>query len=280
MLGRDLVATATAAYSVQPATRADADLTNAGALADVIDRHSPRLVVNAAAYTAVDEAESESETAYAVNAYAPSVLARLCAERGILLVHYSTEYVFSGEGVEPLQEGAPKGPINVYGASKLAGELGIVAVDAQHLVIRTQWLFGPSGKSFPLTMWDRARRRAPTRVVADQFGRPTFTPDLASATWRLLDSDARGVIHVAGSGTVSWHGLAAKIFDHHGASSALQQCATADYPTAARRPRNAVLDTMRADTIIGALPSWEDGLTRFMRAREALPVVPRDASES
>ncbi|HEU4698100.1 MAG TPA: dTDP-4-dehydrorhamnose reductase [Gemmatimonadales bacterium] len=265
MLGRDLAASAPPDAAIAPFTHGELDLLDEDALVRALEEVRPDVVLNAAAYTAVDRAESERERALAVNGAAPGTLGRHAAAHGARVVHFSTDYVFDGEGAAPWPEDAPLRPINYYGETKLEGERRLLASGADALILRTQWLFGEHGRSFPRTMWARARRGEATRVVADQIGKPTATADLAGATWRLLARGARGVLHVANAGTATWYDVAAAVFARAGQAALLAACATADFPTPARRPRWSVLDTTRAERLLGApLPHWRTALDRFL----------------
>lgn len=286
MLGSDLVATAPASAelraAVDPETGARVDITDQGAVNRVLDKVAPRVLINAAAYTRVDLAEEQRERAHAVNGVAPAQIAKECTRRGISFLHFSTDYVFPGTAQCPYRETDPVDPVNEYGRSKLAGEEGILASAANSLIIRTQWLFGSRGASFPRTMWDRAKKGLTTRVVDDQFGRPTYSRDLADATWRLIERDSTGVVHVANSGTASWFDVASAVFTTVGAESLLTRCTTADYPTRARRPAFSVLDTSRLEAMLGAeLPPWRKSLQRllaeFERESRGLEMMRNDA---
>lgn len=273
MLGSDLVGgaptSAEVRTSVDPETGARVDITDQGAVIRVLDEVAPRVLINAAAYTRVDLAEEQRERAQAVNGVAPAQIARECARRGIFLVHFSTDYVFPGTTKRPYRETEPVDPVNEYGRSKLAGEEGILATTADSLIIRTQWLFGSRGASFPRTMWDRATKGLATRVVDDQFGRPTYTRHLAEATWRMIELGVHGLVHVANSGTASWFDVADAVFTFAGARSLLTPCRTADYPTKARRPTFSVLDTSRLEALLGMrLPPWREALQRLLEEFE------------
>lgn len=268
MLGKDLLAIAPPEYQVTAATRAVADITDAGALRHLMDATGPDLVINAAAYTGVDKAEEDEATAQAVNATAPGELGRLAADRGARVIHYSTDYVFDGQKGSPYQESDRVNPLNVYGATKLAGERALLEACDRAVVLRTQWLFGLGGRSFPRTMADRARTGAATRVVDDQIGRPTSTEDLARVTWHLVDRIATvsdRILHVANAGVTSWYGVARRVFVHFGAEKRLSPCASVDYPTPAVRPKSSLLDTSRLEALLGKpLPPWEDAIDRFL----------------
>jgi dTDP-4-dehydrorhamnose reductase len=265
MLGRDLAASAPRDVTLIPRSREELDVTEPDAIEAALDAVRPDVVINSSGYTAVDRAEVERDDAFAVNATAVGGLARACAIRGTRLVHFSTDYVFDGTSSTPyLEEDAPS-PLNVYGASKLAGERAVLSSGAAALVVRTQWLFGSAGRSFARTMSERAQRRQSTRVVADQRGRPTLTIHLARATWELLDRQALGLLHVAAAGEATWYDLAARIFAHHGVPELVTPCTTAEYPRPAPRPAYSLLDTSRAARLLGrTLPTWQQAVDEFL----------------
>jgi len=237
---------------------------------------SPRLVVNAAAYTAVDAAETDEAAAFRANRDGPAELARLCAGAGIPLIHISTDYVYDGEKPSPYVETDPVAPRSVYGASKLAGETAVLASGARAIILRTAWVYAATGKNFVRTMLTLARTRDELRVVADQHGCPTAAAALAEAILRVaarLDADGwrdefAGVFHAAGSGETTWHGLALAVFEEasrHGTKTpgSVTPIATADYPTPARRPANSRLDCSRLDAVFGIrLPEWRTSLVQ------------------
>lgn len=265
MLARALVATVPESIEVRACSRQELDVTDVRAIKTALDTFRPELVINASGYTAVDRAESDPEGAFAVNASAVSKLGQECSARNMTVVHFSTDYVFDGSSSSPYSEDAAARPINTYGESKLVGERGLLESGARALIVRTQWLFGSGGASFPRTMWQRARARERTRVVADQRGRPTSTVDLARATWQLIAARQTGILHVANAGDASWYELALAIFDRMRAAELLVPCKTADFPRPAARPAYTVLDTARADRALGAsLPYWKDSLARFL----------------
>lgn len=271
LLGTDVRASAPEGVVVIAPRSIEADITDAGAVARILDTARPAWVINAAAYTFVDRAESELELAQRVNGVAPRILGEACARRGVRMVHYSTDYVFAGTSDRPYREDDPVDPVNAYGRTKLEGERGVIRSGAEALLIRTSWLYGLHGRSFPRTMWERAMRGQATRVVNDQQGRPTCTADLAGVTWTLLACAARGVVHVSGSGTpTTWHGIADRVFQRAGRGELLQACATTDHPTPARRPSYSVLDTGKLERLAGrAMPDWGDSLDRFLTALAA-----------
>jgi dTDP-4-dehydrorhamnose reductase len=236
---------------------------------------NPRLVVNAAAYTAVDAAESDIAAAYRANRDGPAILARLCAETGIPLLHVSTDYVFDGSKPEPYVETDPVGPQGVYGASKLAGEQAVTDSGARAIILRTAWVYAATGKNFVRTMLTVGKTRDRLTVVGDQHGCPTTAVDLADAILAiaaLIDrtgwhDDYRGIFHAAGTGATTWHGLAVASFEEaarHGAKvPEVVAIATADWPTPAKRPANSRLDCTRLQDVFNLrLPHWRNSLAR------------------
>jgi dTDP-4-dehydrorhamnose reductase len=272
-LARELLARAAdASVGIQALGRADVDLTDAAAVTAAVCDTKADLVINAAAYTAVDRAEGEEALAFAVNAAAPQAMARACAKRGLPLVHVSTDYVFDGEKAGAWCEDDAVCPINAYGRSKAAGEALVAAVEARSMIVRTSWLFSPHGSNFVKTMLKLAQSRPRLSVVDDQYGRPTAVGDLAdfilSAAPRLVDGDsgATEVFHFAGVGTTTWRGLAeAVVTMSNGPRPPVDPIATADYPTPARRPRNSELDCGKVERVFGVRPrSWRDGLAETL----------------
>jgi dTDP-4-dehydrorhamnose reductase len=236
---------------------------------------NPRLVVNAAAYTAVDAAETDAEAAYRANRDGPATLARLCAAADIPLIHVSTDYVFDGSKPEPYVESDPTGPQGVYGASKLAGEQAVMASGAKAIILRTAWVYAATGRNFVRTMLAVGKTRDHLTVVGDQQGCPTTAADLADAILAicaLIDRTGwqdryRGIFHAASTGATTWHGLAVATFEEaarHGAKvPAVTAITTADWPTPARRPANSRLDCTRLHDVFGVrLPHWRESLTR------------------
>lgn len=266
MLGSDLCAAAPRGTSLIPLDIADTDITDRTQVATVLRDARPDWVINAAAYTAVDRAETDQEKAEAVNGRAPGYIAAEAARRRIAMVHVSTDYVFAGTAATPYQEEDPVAPVNRYGESKLHGEKAVLTSGAHVLVLRTQWLFGRSGKSFPRTMWERATAGLATRVVNDQVGRPTYTRDLALATWQLVERRASGIVHVTNGGApATWFEFAREVFSRARAEALLAPCASGDYPTSARRPSYSVLSTTRMEQLLSApLPDWHNALSRFL----------------
>lgn len=242
-------------------------------LAMLVERIAPDVVANAAAYTAVDRAENDREAAFHANAEAPAMLARACAERDALLVHYSTDYVFDGTGTRPYREDDPTAPLGVYGESKLAGERAIRDSDCRHLIFRTAWVYATHGKNFMLTMLRLARERDELRVVADQVGTPTPAALIADVTAAVLAQPFRdsGIWHLTATGRTSWHGFAEAIVDEAHACGLIERkpvvtpIATTDYPTPAHRPAYSCLDTSKLvhDFAIDP-PDWRQALSQVM----------------
>jgi dTDP-4-dehydrorhamnose reductase len=253
---------------------AAADLDAPESLAALVAGSAPDVVVNAAAYTAVDQAETDREAAFRVNAEAPAALARACAECGALLVHYSTDYVFDGNATRPYREDDPTAPLGVYGESKLAGEAAIRESGARHAILRTAWVYAAHGRNFLRTMLRLAGERDALRVVADQVGAPTPASWIADVTAAMLRRgiDGAGTWHVVADGETSWHGFASAIMREAVAAGLLARTpsvlpiGTADYPTPARRPAYSVLDTARLQRDFGLRPpGWETGLRATLR---------------
>lgn len=246
-----------------------ADFADADAVVAVLDTVRPARVVNAAAYTAVDKAESDADAAHAANAATPGAIARWCAANDVPLVHYSTDYVFDGAGTHPYRPEDPTAPLGVYGASKLAGEDAIRAAGGQHLIFRTAWVYAAHGQNFLRTMLRVGAERDVLRVVADQIGTPTPAALIADVTARVLQqgTDISGTWHLTAAGETSWNGFAQAIFDgavERGLISrapTVEAITTADYPTPAKRPAYSRLDTDSLQRDFGIeLPQWRDAL--------------------
>ena len=241
--------------SVVSTDRAALDLADADAVQKKLREVKPDLIVNAAAYTAVDKAESEPQRAMQVNGVAPGVLAGEAKRLGALLVHYSTDYVFDGTKALPYAEDDVPNPISTYGKTKLAGERAVQASGCRHLILRTSWVYGPRGRNFYRAIAAKAAAGERLRVVDDQRGVPTTSRFLAEETLALLRKDAGGMLHVVPSGETTWHGFAREIVRH---SVEVEAIKTSQFPTAARRPANSVLDNRRAAAILGRpLRDWQ-----------------------
>jgi dTDP-4-dehydrorhamnose reductase len=280
-LGRELVARLPAAGRTIACDRATLDVTDAAAIVAIVRRNAPQFIVNAAAYTAVDRAESERDLAFAVNAHAPEALAREAKRVGAVLIHYSTDYVFDGTKATPYSERDATRPLSVYGASKRAGEQAIEASGAAAIVLRTSWVYARHGTNFLTTMERLAKERDELRVVADQTGVPNWARALANATAQLIERgrDAlgthAGLYHLSAQGACTWYDFACAILRDRG--TRVLPITTAEYPTPARRPAYGVLDASRfAQTFGFALSAWESTLRECLDAPveppRALPV--------
>ena len=253
--------------------RSTLDLADPDMVRRVVREAKPEIIVNAAAYTAVDKAESEPELAMRINGLAPGVLAEEAKRLGALLVHYSTDYVFDGEKSTPYVEEDEPNPINEYGRSKLAGERAVADSGCEHLVLRTSWVYSARGSNFLLTMLRLGRQKSNLRVVDDQRGAPTWARSIAHATAAVLAqpwrTEARDVFHVAASGETTWHGFATEIFRLAGYSTRVESISTAQYPSPARRPKYSVLDCTKFRRVFEMrLPSWQEDLAKVV---ESLP---------
>lgn len=258
---------------------ADADFDRPQSLIALIETIAPDIVVNAAAYTAVDKAETDSEAAFRINAEAPAAIAKACKAAGALLVHYSTDYVFDGQATRAYFEDDITAPLGVYGASKLAGEQAIRNSGARHVILRTAWVYAAQSRNFLLTMLRLAADRNELRVVADQYGAPTPAAWIADATTTLLRHRIAesGTWHLTAHGETSWHGFATAIMDEAHSLGLLQRkplvlkISTAEYPTPAHRPAYSVLDTTRLQQDFGIMPpEWREGLKQTLRELSAL----------
>lgn len=250
-----------------------ADFGQPDSLPTLLDRLQPSVVVNAAAYTAVDRAEQEVDAAFAANAQAPGVIARWCAAHGVPLVHYSTDYVFDGQGRAPYREDEPTAPLGVYGTSKRDGEDAVRLAGGRHLIFRTAWVYASHGANFLRTMLRVGSEREQLRVVADQIGTPTSAALIADVTAQALQHPGHlsGTWHLTASGQTSWHGFAEAIFAEALATGvlakvpAVEAIPSSEYPTPAKRPAWSVLDNRKLQQDFGiVLPAWQDGLKRVM----------------
>jgi dTDP-4-dehydrorhamnose reductase len=247
------------------------DLADADQIRRQIRTHRPDLIINAAAHTAVDQAESEPDAAFAINAIAPGVLAEEAKALGIPLIHYSTDYVFDGSKPAPYTEADTPNPLGVYGQSKLAGEQAIAAVGGEYLILRTSWVYSNHGKNFLLTMQRLLQEKPQMRIVADQIGAPTWAGTIAASTralierWRAGEAGEWGVYHLSAQGETSWFGFAQAIGEHlrteGKACAELQAIPSSAYPTPARRPLNSRLDCSRLQQQWHvSQPQWQDAL--------------------
>ena len=263
---------------VRALERAEADLADPDALSRAVRETAPSLIVNAAAYTAVDRAEEDEALARAINADAPGLLAAEAKRLGIALVHYSTDYVFDGAGDRPATESDPTAPLNAYGRTKLAGEAAIRESGCAHLILRTSWVYSTRGANFLLTVRRLAGQLEELRIVGDQIGAPTWARGIAEATALVLArcgapgdagalSEKSGLYHMTAAGETSWHGLAEAIVDWMRATGQPVRCKkvhpipTSDYPTPAKRPANSLLDCTKLRETFGiVMPDWREML--------------------
>jgi dTDP-4-dehydrorhamnose reductase len=257
--------------------REQLDLAETDNLRDAVRRLQPQLIINAAAHTAVDAAESEPEAAFAINATAPGVLAEEAAALDVPLIHYSTDYVFDGSKASAYDESDAPNPLGVYGRSKLAGEQAVAAVGGKHLILRTSWVYSLHGRNFLLTMQRLLQEREQLSVVADQIGAPTWAGSIAAATvqlierWQSAQTATWGVYHFTARGETAWFGfaeaIAAQLQAQGKTVAQLTPIATTQYPTPARRPLNSRLDCSRLERDWGVrLPDWHDGLLECLNA--------------
>src|SRR5215475_10769347 len=276
-VGAALRETLSASAAVVGADRALLDLSLLEEIPSVLDRYAPDLIVNPAAYTAVDRAEDEPELAFRINAQAPGTLARWAASRGVPLIHFSTDYVFNGAGERPWREDDSTEPLCVYGASKLAGELEVRAAAGPHLIVRTSWVYASTGSNFLRTVMRLAQERTQLRIVADQFGAPTSARLIADSVSAIITDSGRllakrfsaagGLVNISAAGETSWHGFATAIVQgmkSRGVSlkvQSIEPILTSDFPTKARRPLNSRFDLTRVAEIFGIkTPRWDEAL--------------------
>ena len=238
------------------------DITQLEATCKIIEQVRPDVVINAAAYTNVDQAESEPEMAYRINALGPRNLALATASQKIPLLQISTDYVFDGKTLRPYHEFDTPNPLSVYGKSKLAGEDTVRTLNPRHFVVRTAWLYHTSGKNFPKTICSMTERTE-IRVVSDQYGSPTYAPHLAKVLGRLIETDAYGTYHIAGSGGTSWYEFARTLFSLLEIRTKVNPVSTAAFPRPAPRPSHSVLTTLQDPSFV--LPPWDEGLKDFVQ---------------
>ena len=282
-VGTELQRTLAPLGPITAVDRDTCDLTRPEQVRATVRAAAPQVIINVAAHTAVDQAESEPELAFALNADGPGLLAEEAKRCGAALIHYSTDYVFDGSKREPYVESDEVNPLGVYGRSKLAGEQAVAAAGIPHMILRTSWVYGLHGRNFLLTMMRLAREKPELRVVADQYGVPNWSAALARATADIVRiaagrrphiqdaiGEASGVFHLTSTGRVSWHGFACAIIDALSARGLVpavpvQPISTAQYPTPAARPTNSVLDGTKLRTIWDTtLPAWQDCLAECL----------------
>lgn len=277
-LGTDLLPLLKQQGEVVAVSRAECDLSSVNAIRKLVGEVQPAVIVNSAAYTAVNDAEAQVESAYAINCTAVSTLAQESQKLGAMLIHYSTDYVFDGNKPGAYTEGDVPAPLNIYGASKLAGERAVAAAGGRYLVLRTSWVYGAGGNNFLLTVQRLARDREELRIVDDQVGGPTSSVQLAQATARLIRQYSSiaesefpsGLYHLTAGGTVSWCGFAKAIVAALGDRESFKVkqivgISSDEYPTPARRPLNSVLCNSKFERTFGfKLESWQSGLSEVI----------------
>lgn len=279
-VGRELCRAAwPAGTSITAVDRAEIEIADLDAVFVAIERERPDVVVNAAAYTAVDRAESEPDAAWAANCTGPANLAAACGEAAIPLIHLSTDYVFDGAKSGPYREVDPVNPLGVYGRSKDAGDRAIREALPEHVILRTAWVYSAHGHNFVKTMLRLGAERPVLRVVADQTGSPTSAADVAAAIREIVrrlkaGKSGWGTYNFTGAGAVTWHGFAEAIFElaapWRGPPPLVEAITTAEYPTPARRPANSVLDCARIGEVFGIAPRpWREALAEVIRELSA-----------
>lgn len=265
-------------YELFALDRAALDLSNEASIRQVVSDIQPDMIINPAAYTAVDKAESESDLSHAINAEAPRILAEEAKRIGASMIHFSTDYVFDGSNPEPYLEGQPVAPLGVYGQSKLDGELAVQAAGIPHLILRTSWVYGPHGNNFLKTMLRLAAERDALRVVGDQYGSPTSSLSIAATVvqllnaWDVNNANQSGIYHFTNAGRTSWHGFACKIISMYEDKMQLtgadikrvdfvEAIETSEYPTPAKRPHYSALNNAKLlETFDVELPDWQEAL--------------------
>ena len=275
-----------AEYEVIALSREQLDLTKTHDIRRIVREIKPTLIINPAAYTAVDKAETEPELAYAINATAAQILAEEAARLNAGIIHFSTDYVYDGTKTSPYVETDEENPVSIYGKSKLAGEEAIRQVALPHLILRTSWVYGAYGKNFLKTMLRLATEREELRIVGDQFGAPTSSESIANAVvklvnvWQLEHENQTGIVHFTNAGETSWHGFCCEIVNQYNALLAdkdwpvlkakvdnIAVITTADYPTPAARPANSCLNNSKLKQVFGIeLPPWKTALQQVMHS--------------
>ena len=273
MLGHDVLEAARAGgHEVAALSRAELDLRDEGATKDAIATLRPEVIVNCAAFTDVDGAEANEAEALAINGAGAGNLARSATEAGAHLVHVSTDYVFDGKASRPYVESDPTAPRSAYGRTKLAGEFEVLAADPRHAVVRSSWLFGVAGHSFPRTMLELASGgREEVSVVTDQVGCPTYTAHLAAALVTVAERRSRGIHHIAAAGHCSWHELAVVLFERAGVNCRVLEATSKEMARPAPRPAWSVLASERPDAV--QLPSWQEGIGAYLEAQSRAAVA-------
>jgi dTDP-4-dehydrorhamnose reductase len=260
-LGRALQATPTC-HEIIALTRLQLDIRKFNDVREAVDAYRPDIVINAAAYTNVDGAESDHEGSFQLNALGPRNLALATADRNIAFLHVSTDYVFDGFSTRPYHEFDQPRPLSIYGKSKFAGEQAVISHNPHHYIVRTAWLYHPDGKNFPRTMLNQSHRDE-VRVVSDQYGSPTYAPHLAEAIAKVIETGAYGIYHFAGSGGASWFELTSELYRLCSIKARVHPVATSEFQRPAVRPPYSVLATLQEPRIL--LPPWEEGLAAFVK---------------
>ena len=261
-VGCELERTLPTLGEVMATDRSTLDLNDNDAIRRVVREVRPEVIVNAAAYTAVDKAEDERASATRVNAIAPGVLAEEAKRLGAVLVHYSTDYVFDGEKRSPYTEDDAPNPMSHYGRTKLEGERAIAASACRHLILRTSWVYGPRAANFYRIILRKAQAGEPMRMVDDQTSVPTTSVFVAEYTAALMKKNANGLLHLVPSGAASRYDFACEVVSAARSSSRVQRASSSEFPAAARRPAYSVLANRRAAALLGRLPDWNDLLPR------------------
>jgi len=266
LLGQEIARVFEGSAGIRSTDREEWDVTDPAACRREVDGFRPDAVIHCAAYMAVDRAESEQEMARILNVEGTRNVARACRERGALMVTFGTDYIFDGASSRPYREEDPANPLSVYGKTKWAAEQALREEGGDHLLVRTQWLFGPAGRNFIRTILEKARRGETLRVASDQVGCPTFSRDLAGAVRNLLGAGARGTVHFSSEGETSWFGLARYVLERSGLPAALLSPArTRDLPYPAPRPAYGVLSKEKYRAVTGASPRpWEEAVGEYL----------------
>jgi dTDP-4-dehydrorhamnose reductase len=265
LLGSAVRASVPPGVTLDAPTRAQLDVTSQDFVAHTIAESDADWIVNCAAYTAVDAAEQHVDEARVLNADLPAWIGRYAQHVGARVLHVSTDYVFDGASTTPWRETDECGPRTVYGRTKHDGEERLMASGADALIVRTAWLYGRVGRSFPRTMWERARAGQTSRVVNDQHGAPTFADDLASWCWALIARDARGIVHASNSGSTTWYDVARYVYARAGMPDGVTAVTSAEFAAPAPRPRYSVLDGSRLDSLL-PMPrrTWQAALDEYL----------------
>ena len=266
LLGQEVARAFEGSAEVRSTDREELDVTDPAACRREVDGFRPDVVIHCAAWTAVDRAESDAASASLLNVEGTRNVARACRERGALMVTFGTDYIFDGASSRPYREEDPANPLSVYGKTKWAAERALREEGGEHLLVRTQWLYGPAGRNFIGTILEKARRGETLRIASDQVGCPTYSRDLAGAVRELLEAGARGTVHFSGEGETSWFGLARYVLERCGLPAALLSPArTRDLPYPAPRPAYGVLSKEKYRAITGASPRpWEEAVGEYL----------------